>query len=539
MIEQFKNRTFIIFGSGSLALKVISECEKNSLQISYIVDNDISKQNQLFKGYIIKKPEDIKLNENEIILIASSYSIDIQRQLRDLSFRAEIDYINYNLMFPYLSSNMKFSGVFEELNSIGELLKYSIDDVGVLLKKEDEVFRAIYHNKVEETKYILKVLKEENFYNDIVIKTETTEKSTKNFPLILKHPYIKYCSDIRSWSFSMIKEGFDVLANLLVALNKNNLTLKDAHGLNLTYYEGGHRLIDFGSIIKGNLELHVIKELVESFLFPCVMMVSGQNLEFYKHNYFSGIKYFMIKTFLDEEGSKIFNELYNEEDINNNPFLILTNIQSWSRHYFSKNRNFRTTLWENYQEINTKKNLEKMGLKEKTVLDLLRNSNGNTLIDIAGNNGWYSYTAYKNFNMSGILVDFDFNCIENAYQLFKEEKVNFVPLVNDFNNFPENLFFLKQDLKFDVVLCLAFIHHLIFNNGFSFEKVRDSLYKVTGEYLIIEFINPIDEYVSTWINPYFSWYNKQNFENVFLEKYIIESVDQISKSREIYLMKKR
>ncbi|UQZ76064.1 hypothetical protein C2I17_16720 [Niallia circulans] len=539
MIEQFKNRTFIIFGSGSLAFKVISECEKNSLHISYIVDNDISKHNQLFKGYIIKKPEDIKLNENEIILIASSYSIDIQRQLRDLSFRAEIDYINYNLMFPYLSPNMKFSGVFEELNSIGELLNYSIDDVGVLLKKEDEFYRAIYHNKVEDTKNILKVLKEENFYNECVIKTEITEKSTKNFPLILKHPYIKYCSDIRSWSFSMIKEGFDVIANLLVALNKNNLTLKDAHGLNLTYYEGKHRLIDFGSIIKGNLKLYVIKELVESFIFPCVMMVNGQSLEFYKHNYYSGIKYFMIKSFLDEEGLNIFNELYNEEDINKDPYLILTNIQNWSRNYFVKTQNFSNTLWGDYQKINTKKNPENMDLKEKTVLDFLRTCNGNTLIDIAGNNGWYCYSANKNFNMSGILVDFDFNCIENAYFLFKKEKVNFVPLVNDFNNFPNNLFFLKQDIKFDVVLCLAFIHHLIFNNGFSFEKVRDSLHEVTNEYLIIEFINPIDEYVSTWINPYFSWYNKRNFEIVFSEKYSIESVNSVSESREIYLMKKR
>ncbi|MGN4126600.1 hypothetical protein ACMGD3_16560 [Lysinibacillus sphaericus] len=542
MIDQLKSKKLIIFGAGSLAQRVINECEKKNLQIAYILDNNVSRHNTTFEGYIIKNPKSIILKENEIVLIASSYSIEIQKQLRELSLKAGIDYINYNILFPYASTDMKFSARFDELSDIGQLLTYSIDDVGVLMKEGNVVYRAIYSHKVEETKLILDLLQRNNFYNKNIIFTEISDKNTKNFPLILKHSFIPYCSDSRSWSFSMIKDGFITIYSLLKELRKENLTLKDSHGMNLTYYQGKFQWIDFGSFVKGNLEKYALKELVEWFVFPCVLMANGHSRAFYEHNNLGKIPYYMIQTFLDYEGKNILDVLYSETKTNENVYQLLERIKKWSDGYFNLKKLENQTNWEGYQDFSAEQqdflNTKKWPLKQKVVLEFIKKCDKDTLLDIAGNNGWYCIAASKYLNMSGVLIDYDNKCIENAYEQFKKENVDFIPLVNDFKEFPGNILYLKQNLKFDVVLCLAFIHHLIFSNGFTFERIRDILYKVTNEYLIIEFIEPTDEYVSTWINPYFSWYNKQNFEDVFAEKYSLVSVESVSESRKVYLMKK-
>lgn len=540
MIDQLKNKTLIIFGAGTLAQKVINECNKNNLQISYILDNDVSRHNTIFGGYTIKSPKDITLKDDEIILVASSFSIEIQKQLRELSLKNSIDFINYNLLFPYLNGEMKFSIQLEELSDIGYILNYSTDDVGVLLRKGNKVYRAIYSNKICETNNVLKILQENNFVNNLIISTEVSSEKTSNFPIILKHPFIPYCSDSRSWSYSMIKDGLYKVSYLIKELHKVNLTLKDAHGMNLTYFEGKYQWIDFGSIVEGVLEKNVIIQLLEWFLFPCILMVNGQSRAYYEHNYNGRILYFMVQPFLDAEGKAILKDLYNGEKTDENMYLLLEIIEKWSDRYLSSKMKQEITIWEDYQRFNKQDiwNTEQWSKKQKVVFQYIKKCEGNTLIDIAGNNGWFCEISSKHFNMNGILIDYDHKCIENAYLKFKKEEINFIPLVNDFNNFPENILFIKQDFKFDVVLCLAFIHHLIFSNGYTFEKVRDTLYKVSGEYLIIEFIEQNDEYVSMWMNQYFTWYNKQNFEEVFSKKYSIVSVENVSESRIIYLMKK-
>jgi len=539
MIDQLNSKTFIIFGAGTLAQRVINECEKGHFKVAYILDNDVIKHGRTFAGHIIKNPQNISLEENEIILIASSYSIEIQKQLRKMSLKSGVDYINYNLLFPYVNGDMKFSVRQDELSEIGEVLNYSIDDVGVLLKKGNAIYRAIYSNKVKDTQKILDTISKRNFYNNTIINTIINDKKTENFPLILEHAYIPYCSDSRSWSFSMIRDGFNSIAILLKELRKDNLTLKDAHSLNLTYYDGKYQWIDFGSIIEGTLKENVFKQLLEWFLFPCILMINNQDKAYYEHNYYGGIRYFMIQSFLDEEGKEILDKLYGDIE-EKNMYQVLEHIQKWMEAYLSARMMQKTTEWENYQNYTEQSldNSKQWSKKQKVVFDYIEKCNGNTLIDIAGNNGLFCALASKKLNMSGVLVDYDYKCIENAYQQFKKHNINFIPLVNDFKGFPENMLFLKQSLKFDVVLCLAFIHHLIFSNGFTFERIRDALYKVTGEYLIVEFIEPSDEYVSMWMNPYFTWYNRENFEKVFLDKYSLVSVEDVSESRRVYLMKK-
>lgn len=539
LIKKVRQKKIIIFGAGALASKVIKECEKNEIIIDYLLDNDKSKLGKSFEGYNIFSLESFKRNAGELIIIASSYSVEIQQQLQSMGLVPHDDYINFNLLFPHVGFDLKLPGQFNELNEVGVMVNRSIDEVGVILNNPNEeyLYRAIYNNKIDDTKDILRTLKETNFFDDSVIYTEITNKKTKSFGMILRHPYIKYCSDSRNWSFSMIYDGFKAINVFLKKLHEKNLTLKDAHGLNFTIHNRRHKLIDFGSIVKGNLKPHVLKEFYEWFLFPCILMLNKQDRSFYKYNFYGSIDYFMIKSFLNKEDQELLNKLYSEKysDI----YGLMDSIYEWAITYFEQRLFSNETTWSNYQvgyEENILLDKNQWSNKQKLVLELLDQTQGKTLLDIAGNNGWYCTAASKYLQMSGMLIDYDYGCIDNAYKLFKKEKNDFLPLVNDFNDFPNNLKFLKET-QYDVVLCLAFIHHLVFSNGFSFEMIQNRLHQVTNEYLIIEFIEPTDIYVSTWINPYFSWYSVDEFEKVFTEKFSIISKKHVSSTRIVYLMK--
>ncbi len=73
------------------------------------------------------------------------------------------------------------------------------------------------------------------------------------------------------------------------------------------------------------------------------------------------------------------------------------------------------------------------------IKNFLSRTQGKTLIDIAGNNGFYCVEAYQNYGYTGVLTDYDYQCINNAYIYFQKENIHFTPVVNDFNHFPTKL----------------------------------------------------------------------------------------------------
>lgn len=79
------NLPLVLFGSGAVAAEYIDKYAWEN-NILFIVDNDIKKQNLSYKGFLIKKPEEILKYKNKInVLIVNQYSEkDIVKQLRDM-----------------------------------------------------------------------------------------------------------------------------------------------------------------------------------------------------------------------------------------------------------------------------------------------------------------------------------------------------------------------------------------------------------------------------------------------------------------------
>jgi len=104
-INKLKRKQIVIFGAGEYARKYL---DRNGWreQVLFIVDNDVNKQNKSFKGYLIKKPEDIlSVKDKVTVLIANRFNArDIAEQLESMGVK---DYCIYNEMNEFGSLLME------------------------------------------------------------------------------------------------------------------------------------------------------------------------------------------------------------------------------------------------------------------------------------------------------------------------------------------------------------------------------------------------------------------------------------------------
>ena len=63
----------------------------------------------------------------------------------------------------------------------------------------------------------------------------------------------------------------------------------------------------------------------------------------------------------------------------------------------------------------------------------------------------------------------------------------------------------------EVVIALAIVHHLAFAQQLSFAEIIGQFTLFTSRYLIVEFIEQNDQYITNFLKNGFEWYTKENF----------------------------
>lgn len=85
-------RLIIVFGAGETAESVIKILQKEDIKISHICDNDIKKQGKFFHGYNVLSASEIQHFNNPIVIVASLYFKEIEKQLKELGVSSIIIY---------------------------------------------------------------------------------------------------------------------------------------------------------------------------------------------------------------------------------------------------------------------------------------------------------------------------------------------------------------------------------------------------------------------------------------------------------------
>ena len=427
---------------------------------------------------------------------------------------------------------------------------------------KDNVLRVVYPSGFTKFEFIKKILNLDDI-SDYVIATQTLDERDNEFKFLsdktnlkfFKHKKIEYISYPYEWSFNRLKDAAIHQLNLHINLLNYGATLSDAYSYNVQFDFHKPKFIDVMSIKEYNEGefWHGHKQFCESFLNP-LLLKSKLDIDF--NNWFKGnlegihtneiykvLKFrhffswnifynvFLLNYFETKSKNQKIIKSTNKRYLKKSYYLsILTNLLNYIKNLKSFSQE---TIWKNYSRKNSYQPDEKIN-KIEFITKFFQNNLNTKVIDLGCNNGEYSRLALKSGCKSVVGFDYDLNAIDEAYIISKKEKNRFLPLYFDATNPSSNIGWYQNERKgfnersnFDVVLALAFEHHLAIAKNIPLEDVIKYIVSL-GNRGIIEFVPKNDQTVKVMLaikGDIFPEYNYENFTKI-LSKYAIINLEQ-------------
>ena len=389
----------------------------------------------------------------------------------------------------------------------------------------------------------------------------------------LEHSRINNILYPYEFCFNQLKDAAILYLDLLISALENNFDMSDASAYNFQMYKGKLVLIDLTSFIDLNDNNFFIphKQFCENFLAP-LSISSFTGIEFnnlFKSN-INGVdlkiasKILPLSSYFNYQlltnihlhnffNSKISSSSKKKIKENKNNFLyskknkihILNNFKN----FINKLKFKKKTYWSNYSSDNSYNSISEIN-KKKMVSDFLKNTKTKSLIDIGCNDGEYSKLAYKIGVNQIMSVDNDMSSLNQLYEYFKNQSLDFNCVYQDFLNPSSNIGWLnlerksfekRYEKKFDSMICLAFIHHICIKNNVPIIQFVDYFFKFSKN-ILIEFVPKDDPMVKSMLEfkPNIAEdYNIDNFRKILQKSYTIEYEIKIEGSlRTMFYIKK-
>jgi ribosomal protein L11 methylase PrmA len=366
------------------------------------------------------------------------------------------------------------------------------------------------------------------------------------------------------WCFDQLKEAALLTLDLLMISITKGMILKDATPFNVQFYKGKPVFIDTLSFEKYD-ESHpwvAYRQFCESFLYPLLLShYHKSNFQNQLSVYPDGLPVNFVAKLLPAKsnlnlGVWLHVHLPNKMSKrikNNNPKPVfsknkLTNLVNHLKSIIKKLDGTNNSNWTNYYK-ETISGGEYHSTKETIVTNLLKQVNGNKLLDLGANDGFYSLLASKN-NFEIVAVDNDDQSINNLYKRIQNENIDSIlPLCIDISNPSSSSGFSNKErnafderINADVVLVLALVHHLTIGKNIPFDLLAPYFSKLAPQ-LIIEFVPKDDEKTQLLLKnrkDVFTIYTIEEFEKTFQQYFTIALTSKVPDTeRLIYLMKRK
>jgi hypothetical protein len=457
---------------------------------------------------------------------------------------------------------------------------------------ENFVIRAIYKEHKPKYLKVIEILSHQDLNELGIIETELTQEESVNmtdkYSLFLKHKKIHFITYPHEWPSDMLKEAAIFHINLYQKIYEIGLTLKDFHPYNILF-DGTHPIfVDFTSIIplENLLEeeylmrnAHPLYQTFQCdqrkiilwkihqrmfapyFLFPLYMMgfkkytdarlllshnalnigkvepqahdvFRDKNVNKMRYHLFSLLKRIALLGIPKSTGIKAFWHLSKLEIEG----LRVSRINSgYIDYYDRKKENF------DFEDLSMWKN------KNLLILEMIKKHMPSTFLDIGCNTGWYSILAAKN-GARVISMDIEESCVNRLYQYSKENDLLITPVVLDFSKINESFFSelkdefsqdnsspilmaARQRFKSEMVIVLALLHHLILGQGMQLSNIVQTLYSLTRQILVLEFVDINDALIKDNLS-FFPRYNQ--FANGYCINHCLTELRKCFSEVEIY-----
>ncbi len=449
----------------------------------------------------------------------------------------------------------------------GQLKSSFRDPAGFLFRRNDTLLRQVnlsYQAHFE--KLIASGLYQELVADSLLIAHEDVSKSLgqgQAFKIIKPEP-IDFISYPYEWCFSELKDAALLTLEIQKRALGKDMTLKDASAFNIQFRAGKPIFIDSLSfeIYKQGSPWIAYRQFCQHFLAPLACMsYLDVRLNQLLRVFIDGIPLDLAVSILPWRArlrfgllthlyfhawsQKQLSEIKERQKKRVSKFSQLALIDSLESTLRALNWKMPKTVWRDYYRQTTYSDRGTQSKKE-IVRQYIEKVAPKIVWDVGANTGDYGRIASDN-GISTVTFELDPVCVELSYQeLKRQKKTTMLPLVMDFTNPSAALGFANQERDelaargpADLVLCLAFMHHMSIANNVPFAKLAQYLRKLC-KYLVIEFVPKTDSRVRHLLasrEDIFEFYSKEHFEQDFASHFaILDHRSIIDSERTIYLM---
>src|SRR4029077_13243294 len=160
----------------------------------------------------------------------------------------------------------------------------------------------------------------------------------------------------------------------------------------------------------------------------------------------------------------------------------------------------KTSVWSDYMTVNNNYKADHFQAKQRFVGEALAEFPARSVLDVGCNTGHFSAIAARS-GAKVVAVDYDPVVLGTVWRQARAEKLDILPLTvnitrpspgTGWRNQECSSFLDRARGKFDAVLMLAVIHHMLVTERVPLADIIDLAAELTTDILIIEFISPDD-----------------------------------------------
>ena len=411
------------------------------------------------------------------------------------------------------------------------------DPAGRVHDLEGRIFRTVTpagakdFESVLETGFLDSLAADDRLVGYALVDDETVTEMFTDAIYVLEHPRLDYISYPYEWSFSQLKAA--ALHYLDIALDalKAGLVLSDATAYNVQFVGARPIFIDHLSFrpYRDREYWSAHRQFCEQFLNPLLLR---SELGISHNSWFRGA----LEGISTEDIARLL-PLKSRLSLRMNAHVFLpahfqkgtqkTAVQrrndggqqkGLARHgYEGMLRQLRNwvsglapkggsqTVWSDYADANTYDSAE-AETKAELVGQFVRDQKASRVIDLGCNSGFFSQVALKAGAESVVGFDFDQNSLDKGFQRAAENDLNFTSFFLDAANPSPSQGWSQSErtgfadrAKADVVLALAFEHHLAIGKNVPLDQVVDWITSIAPAG-IIEFVPKGDPTVQAMLS---------------------------------------
>ena len=259
-----------------------------------------------------------------------------------------------------------------------------------------------------------------------------------------------------------------------------------------------------------------------------------------------------LPSWLASKGSKADDSIYRPRrlrDAERSKFVLEHHFKRLRRQLEKVRPTARDSSWSGYMTADRHFSDDYFHAKELFVADALEKTRPRNVLDVGCNTGHFSRLAAEH-GASVVAIDQDPIVVDSLWKRSAADRLEILPLVVNlarptpavgWRNEECPSFLERTRGKFDLVLMLAVLHHLLVSEQIPLPAILDLAAELTSEFLIVEFVAPADPMFHSLVRGREELYReltKEAFERLANESFTVVRSERLNDTRWIYLLRK-